>query len=404
MNGVSLLLTLASLNVVYSWRAGVDGQQEYVLQIEPEIVQTLITRRPGEPPEEIYAEIPADAGPFQRLCIMILPKDGTPTRHNAAADDQFKQLLISASRYASRSLTPAAPDNSATILWPTRAGASPQQISGITTSWQADAAGKQQYLVQIDPAVLGGLSLGDELYIPVDRAAGRLARFVVSAGPDQLSRGGSQQTMPPPSAPVIPPSTIPLPRTQYGNVGDAASPWNNSPPPPVTPQPPPNYSSAPPVPPPATTYPTSPAPMASTPTGYDQYRGDQYRSSPPPSEPMVPPRFGPPAGDQQWSSGQRSFGPQYSEPRVANLPPTTVTAATTAPSVAPSYLPPATTIPPQTTLVQPQQDKPWVPLMFVAFALFFSIGGNLYLAYTALEFHSRYRNAIERLRSAARSP
>jgi hypothetical protein len=54
--------------------------------------------------------------------------------------------------------------------------------------------------------------------------------------------------------------------------------------------------------------------------------------------------------------------------------------------------------------VQPQQDKPWGPLLFVTFALFFSIGGNLYLAYTALEFHSRYRNAIERLRSAARTP
>src|SRR5438477_5285962 len=151
MNGVSLLLTLASLNVVYGWRAGVDGQQEYVLQIEPEIVQTLITRRPGEPPEEIYAEIPADAGPFQRLCIMILPKDGTPTRHTAAAEDQFRQLLVPAARYASRSLTPATPDSSATILWPSRAGAGPEQISGVTTSWQPDAAGKQQYLVQIDP-------------------------------------------------------------------------------------------------------------------------------------------------------------------------------------------------------------------------------------------------------------
>jgi len=53
--------------------------------------------------------------------------------------------------------------------------------------------------------------------------------------------------------------------------------------------------------------------------------------------------------------------------------------------------------------LQQQQDKPWGPLLFVTFALFFSIGGNLYLAYTALEFHSRYRSAIERLRSAARS-
>ena len=41
--------------------------------------------------------------------------------------------------------------------------------------------------------------------------------------------------------------------------------------------------------------------------------------------------------------------------------------------------------------------------MPVLFALFFSIGGNLYLAWTALEFHNRYRSAIDRLRSAARS-
>src|SRR5437763_1355929 len=191
MNGVSLLLALASLNVVYSWRAGIDGQQEYVLQIEPEIVQTLIARRPGEPPEEILAKIPADAGPFQRLVIMILPTDGTPTKHSVAAEDQFRQILVSASRYASRSLTPATADNSATILWPARAGTGPQQVSGVTTSWQADAAGMQQYLVQIDPAVLSGLALGDELYVPVDRAAGRIARFVISAGADPLARGSN---------------------------------------------------------------------------------------------------------------------------------------------------------------------------------------------------------------------
>ena len=63
-------------------------------------------------------------------------------------------------------------------------------------------------------------------------------------------------------------------------------------------------------------------------------------------------------------------------------------------------LPPGT-LPPG--IQSPNAEKPWGPLLFVTFALFFSIGGNLYLAYTALEFHSRYRNAIERLRSAARS-
>jgi len=123
---------------------------------------------------------------------------------------------------------------------------------------------------------------------------------------------------------------------------------------------------------------------------------------------MNPPRFNQTgASEPQWPSNPRSYGSQYGEPRVASMPPTTVRAATSTPAVAPSFVPPTTTYPqtsfPQTTIVQPQQDKPWVPLMFVAFALFFSIGGNLYLAYTALEFHSRYRNAIERLRSAARS-
>jgi hypothetical protein len=41
-------------------------------------------------------------------------------------------------------------------------------------------------------------------------------------------------------------------------------------------------------------------------------------------------------------------------------------------------------------------------LMVTAFLLFFSLGGNLYLGWTAAEFHQRYRMATERLRSASR--
>ncbi len=42
----------------------------------------------------------------------------------------------------------------------------------------------------------------------------------------------------------------------------------------------------------------------------------------------------------------------------------------------------------------------WGPWMFVCSALFLSIGGNLYLGWTAAEFYSRYRLAIERMRGA----
>ena len=44
----------------------------------------------------------------------------------------------------------------------------------------------------------------------------------------------------------------------------------------------------------------------------------------------------------------------------------------------------------------------WGPWMFVCCALFMSIGGNLYLGWTAAEFYSRYRLAVERMRSSGR--
>src|SRR5215831_9298833 len=130
MNGVSLLLTLATLGPTFSSRTGLDQQLEYVLQIEPEIVPLLTAG------EEIFSDVPPDAGSFQRLCITVLQKDGAPARHTAAGEDQFRNLLLSAGRYASRERTPMAVDAQPMILWPARAGTSPEQTNGITTGWQ----------------------------------------------------------------------------------------------------------------------------------------------------------------------------------------------------------------------------------------------------------------------------
>src|SRR5260221_6355277 len=134
MNGFSLLLTIASLGVVYSSRIGLDQQQEYVLQIEPEIVQALLTPGPTGEPEEIFSEVPPNVWPLARLCITILPKDALPARHTAAGEDQFRQLLASAGRYASRTLV--APDAQTTLLWPPRARPSPDPTSGVAPGWQ----------------------------------------------------------------------------------------------------------------------------------------------------------------------------------------------------------------------------------------------------------------------------
>lgn len=51
------------------------------------------------------------------------------------------------------------------------------------------------------------------------------------------------------------------------------------------------------------------------------------------------------------------------------------------------------------TTVAPKQ-QPWWPMVFVTFFLFVSLGANLYLVWTAMEFYSRYRLAVERLRTS----
>lgn len=392
MNGFSLLLTIASLSVVYSWRTGVDQQQEYVLQIEPEIVQALSAG------EEIFSDVPADVGGnLARLCITILPKDGVPARHTAAGEDRFRQLLMASGRYASRDVLPVTSDAQTTILWPGRAGGTPEQSYGVTTGWQPDASGNQQYLVQIDPTVLSTLSIGDELYVPVDPSAGRLTRFVVKSGRTNLPRTGGR----PPSLTNQGPGLSPIDRTR--NL------WTNT----------------------SSVDPNRPASRFNNGFGDTQSndgRSTQYQqpgfggSTIPPTNSYT--GFGQNAPSNGLEFNRTQFG-QNPEVPFANYPYQQVSSQQ--PQLPPP-LPNNTTRPLNTnypdnrmaglpnnglnnlglppynngTLQRPE-DKPWGPLLFVTFALFFSIGGNLYLAYTALEFHSRYRGAIERLRSAARS-
>jgi hypothetical protein len=413
MNGFSLLLALASLGVTYTWRAGVDQQQEYVLQIEPEIVQLLLTGGPRGDGEEIISEVPADVGPFQRLCITILPKDSVPARHTAVAEDQFRQLLVTAGRYASRDFSQPGSALPPTILWPGRVGSSPEQSYGVTANWQPDASGNQQYVVQIDPTVLRTMAIGDELHVPIEPTAGRLVRFVVKASHANLPRTGGAQT--------------PLSNQPYSNSARNTNNWASAPDlirqqsrvnngfaeAPLTDgrtnqfqnqypygntqntglqNPPVAYGNS--------TVPPYGFSTNNTPTYNTQSTAnnnfEQFRPLTPGTDPIggfVPQ----PVGNQQTQNSQRprQFNPQYPDARVAGLPNSPLAGMTT-PGLNPGML----TVGPNGQL---QQDKPWGPLLFVTFALFFSIGGNLYLAYTALEFHGRYRSAIERLRSAARA-
>lgn len=468
MNAVALLLTMAVPGVQYSYRTGLDRQPEYVLQIEPEVLPALVSG------EQIFSEIPSDVGPFARLCLMILPPDGAPAKHTAAAEEQFRQLLVSSARYATRDRNTMAADLPPAILWPGRGSGMPEPHYGLTTGWQPDASGQQQFLVQLDPVLVGSLSTGDELYVPIDPSAGRLARFVVKVGKEKLPR-----ISPPalvgadPSRPSVVsdlrsvrsgfsvggggagsgtttgaasgqgarsvhqlaegvvrgssnpqagwsaawgPSGYPGGESGVARIGDPFAPAV-----PVGVGDDSTRSSGPPVsvPPSGPTAPETwaPPPAAIAPLNSSGFSG--------PSAPAIEPGWRGPGvaiGDPRtttYAEVRTAALPQASAPAAGGGPVATPTAPSSPGHVAagasanlPGGLPggpisgagtpaaPTNGGPAQGT--GPEVDRPWGLLLFVTFALFFSIGGNLYLAYTALEYHSRYRSALERLRAAAR--
>lgn len=464
MNGITLAALLAALAVDYQVETTTDNQLQYTIQIEPEILKLVASG------EEIHSEVPVGAAQVQRLCIRI----GTikPT-HTAAGEAAFRQLLVSASRWASARVTPVGADAPPTIFWPARAN--PKQTLGLSYGFQPDTEGKQAYYVQLDPKVLSTLAAGDEIYAPVDPSAGRLSRFIVTSGNKQLPQVAPAAGAAPPVAPPFGTggrTTLDLLPTEGGQTQfPAAGGGSFVPPtaPPVSPLLPRgnDFSTLPPAEAPAApgafnpsnpsrSFAPSTSPSASpgfsTPQSnqygragaFDTPRSgfgagssainppaNQYQPAQPPVQPMpqladargyspAPAAGNYPAGTNSGYGNNGGYGnsayanngaynntnyPQqgsgYGTPqenRLATLPPAP---AATLPAPSLANVNPAGSLTVPATTAAPKES--WGIFVVVLFALFFSIGGNLYLAWTALEFHNRYRSAIDRLRSAARS-
>ncbi len=75
MYGAALLLTLAAVGVDYGWQPGEDGQLEYIIQIEPELVKTL-----SEGKVDLLSEIPPELQGVKRFRIRVgtgaVPREG----------------------------------------------------------------------------------------------------------------------------------------------------------------------------------------------------------------------------------------------------------------------------------------------------------------------------------------
>jgi hypothetical protein len=417
MNGVALLVALASLGVDYDVQRLEDGKLEYVIQIEPEFLRLLAEGQP------IQSDVPANAGQVERILVRV----GTsPARHSPAHQAEYRNLLTSSARYASRAATGAATDASTPILWPAKA--KPQLTYHVTCGFQPDQAGVMSYYMQLNPNLLASLAVGDEIRAAVDPAAGRVGRFLIHAGEAELpkvpaapaaaasaplaSAAGSRRaasdrtgfgastrdaatatTQPAygPATGIAPSSTLPSApdfgsspthsgQSQYADRGSAYGGISDTGGAPGYSQPPTNYGAG--------NFDRARGAVEQPPVEYGPPAG--YAARPPIEQQPLPPRtstFAPPA-----------YAPQpIADERFASVtrPPSTTSAPLAAPQVNPTSSTRTSTSP-----VDP--DKPWMPLMFTAFALFLSIGGNLYLGWTAAEFYSRYRLATDRLRSAGR--
>ena len=94
MNGITVLVALAAVGVDYGWQPGVDGQLEYIVQIEPALLDALKSGK------DITSDIHPDARGVRRFRIHVgtgpLPRNGvlaantTPTRLSTSdADPQM---------------------------------------------------------------------------------------------------------------------------------------------------------------------------------------------------------------------------------------------------------------------------------------------------------------------------
>jgi hypothetical protein len=455
MNGVALALSLATLGVDYSYRTTEEGQLEYTIQIEPEFLQSLAEG------EEIHSDVPPEAGQVERICVRI---GTTPVRHTAASIQQFKRLLVAAPRFASSDPALAGGEAQRTIVWPSRAN--PEESFGASYGWQPDQQGQLSYFVQIDATTLKTLAAGDEIHASIDPAAGRVGRFVISSGNKPLPRiappPAEVASIAPPSAKsrtrfqtgddagASPAATLPpagaFRPSDYGPQGtnspavvsgapDAYSPaqprFNTSREPvasdlrapataprtggytgegtlldvpprsdfnqPPAARPPAAYSPSEPVLVDPRGY--NPAPQPASAPRFDQYRNNTLQ----PQVDIAPaPNYVQPgtAEHPPYQQPTTRYSPPVANDRVASLPAGAAASNSTGIPVATNPAGLAATTSEPGSLSGSPTGLMWLVAMFL---LFLSIGGNLYLGWTAAEFYSRYRLAVDRLRTAGRA-
>ena len=369
MNGLAMMMTMAVLGVDYGWQPGTDGQLEYIIQIEPAVLDSL---RQGE---KIVSEIHPDARGARRFVIQVgtgkLPRQGLALQappSTRLGSPQAQPGSPAASSPAGPTLYQQDQDTSPATgsLWQT-----PEVRSNVSQSSQFTALPGEgivsSFLKNLPPPPATGQ--GNAIAPTATGSVPGVVRADPSAGPTLAEPSQGAQPTPPqfPAATdgqggsfQVPPYVGAGVSTGGPTLGNGGFPINN---------------------------------------GNAAGGGQSPSESRPISPPTLHDRGPAPIVDPDASKGGRKgsdtiAGSETPADRAGRL-----AAGVTLPKDAAFQKP---TIDEKTAreLAEAEASKPWLPLVFTSFALFASLAANMYLGWIAVGIYRRYRSVVGQLHQA----
>lgn len=425
MHPVAIMLAVAALGVDYGWQPGEDGQLEYIIQIEPELIKTL-----SEGKVDLLSEIPEELRGVKRFRIRVgtgeVPRVGL---------ENVKASNIAPAENIAPALGTGRPLNT------TRSGAGDPRGSPTGGNFPPVNPISQPGSTTQGGAT-GASGAAANTFPPLGRSPAGISRDDPATG-DRFNPGGN-----------VPPLTDPL-RTDSGQnfTPGTSTPVNNAPwntnagnnlntsgwqtgdsrttqsnqntanpnnlsDPRMAPINDPRFQTAQ----------TPGLPEVRRDNSDPRFNQPPYNNQqqpynqPPQNQPpynQPPWGYGQPPANYAWNGynaqplrdpeGNPYYGPPNFAPNYAQMATRPPAAATTAP---PAEANPTTTTstPPTTptknTSTRTTSDrypedaaKPWLPLTFTAMLLFASIGLNFYLGWIAQGIYQRYRALLMEVRN-----
>ncbi len=402
MNGIAVLVTLAAVGVDYGWQPARDGQLEYIVQIEPSLLESL------QNGAEIASEIHPDARGVRRFRIKVgsgpLPRKGT--LQNDTAPARLSTSGAAAPPLGSRVLGAPPAAGPQTGLRDADSRFDPSSYSANSANSENEFRADGRLNLPPPPALIGSDGKSSILVRPGNSAA-------VSPNGNPSSSGNPSAGMgalPPRQQNNVPSTTgtgmidlAPPPGADGGSSRDKAGQPSGISPPGGGVFPPRSVGGS--------SFPAAPNNWA-TPNGDD-------RGAPPNNSRPVRP-IPSPSLDDKSPAPIRSFGNIGARPPELNGP---LNRGSTANDNNPALGEGADngdlmasvaardaatqkpTIDKQTAdeLKEMELAKPWRPLVLTSLALFASLAANVYLGWVALGIYRRYRDLAVQLHQAQAS-